>query len=338
MKVAIIADVRGWALDHIAQGIQKHNPDPGLTIDIFYERELRARRSEIEMVATYDVLYPFSLFQANFLRRQLPEIDGQYITTVHMGPLGGNGRPGTTPPVDCYDRILYDAVKAAKRLSTVSPQLQTIWQAARPETAYLCVGVEASIFYPVARKPQHRGARPLRIGWVGNPGKPYKRFELVEAASDLPGVELCLAAWSSGWGKPQTAVPRTLEQMGDFYRGIDVLLCMSDHEGLPTPAVEATACAVPIVSVDVGIIRDLVDDSVTGFVVEQDAEVARDRLAWLRDHEAERCAMGQRIYERGKARYWPNVVSDWIEFIKGGEVQHARCPMSSVAATDVARG
>jgi len=336
MRVAIIADVRGWALDHIAHGIQKHNPDPDLSIDIFYERELRAKRAEVDAIARYDVVYPFSLFQANFIRRRLPQAADRYITTVHMGPLGGNGRPGTTPPVDCYDHVLYEAAMRSRRLSVVSPQLQAIWQAARPETAYLHVGIEPAIFYPLSHEPQPRGDRPLRIGWVGNPGKPYKRFDLVEVACDAPGLELCLATWSSGWGKPQTTVPRTLEQMGDFYRAIDVLLCMSDHEGLPTPAVEAAACGVPIVSVDVGVIRELVGDNVTGFVVKQKAAAARDCLEWLRDHETQRCEMSRRIYERGKARYWPNVVGDWIEFIKGEEVQHDRCPLSSMAAADMA--
>jgi len=336
-RVAIIADVRGWAFDHIARGIQRHNRDPGVEIDLFYELELRHERNTVASIADYDVVYPFSLFQANFLRRHHPELNGRYIATVHMGPLGGNGYPGGRPPsVNCYGHVLFEAAAAAGRLSVVSPRLQSIWRTVRDDVAYLRVGVEPTIFYPPPRGG--RFMPPLRVGWVGNPGKPYKRFGLVEQVCDLPGVELRLAAWSSGWGKPRSRVPRTLKEMGDFYRSIDVLLCMSDHEGLPTPALEAAACGVPIVSVDVGVIRELVEDGVTGFVVEQTAEAARERLEYLRDHAEERLAMGRRIYERGCARYWPYVVGDWAGFIKGEEVHHDRGSVPGMATADMAGG
>ncbi len=47
----------------------------------------------------------------------------------------------------------------------------------------------------------------------------------------------------------------------------DVLLLSSHHEGLPVVVMEALAAGVPVVSTDVGGVRELVDDGVTGRLV-----------------------------------------------------------------------
>jgi len=313
MKVAAVADIKSWAFDNILMGIKKYNPDPDLQIDVFYEVELRKNRALIKQLRGYNLLFPFSLFQAGFVR-----IQGfnDYITMVHMGPLMGVPiPPEKMAQASNYHPILYNGAMGAKRFGVISPILWEIWHRER-DLRMLRVGVDPDLFYPVERISSiSDGYRegPLRVGWVGNPDKPYKRFDLVKAAMKMKGVELHSVLWRRG----KDGDPRPYDQMPDFYRDIDVYLCTSDHEGLPTPALEAAACGIPIVSVPVGIIKELVTDGKTGFIVSQDPAMIREKLAYLRDNRDECKAMGQKILVRAEKRLWPEVIGDWVEFMKG---------------------
>ncbi|MEY4401643.1 MAG: hypothetical protein RL072_1508 [Actinomycetota bacterium] len=85
---------------------------------------------------------------------------------------------------------------------------------------------------------------------------------------------------------------------------LDVVALTSDNEGVPLSLIEASSAGVPVVSMDVGSVREIVEHGVTGFVVsnEQALTEAVRRLvgdASLRrvmgeravTHIAERCSM-----------------------------------------------
>ena len=307
MRVAVIADVRGWAFDNILKGIIKYNPDPNLQIDVFYETEVRDDQQQMAKIAKYDLIYPFSLFQTDFLWQWGCR---DYIGMCHMGPLGTGLPPGQLPDVSSYNQTLYRGAINGRRFGVISKFLADVWRPVRPDVRFLRVGVDPDLFYPLRGE---RAEGPLRVGWVGNSEKPYKRFDLVKAATDCEGIELCTVDWRRAHGD----VLRPYEQMGDFYRSLDVYLCTSDHEGLPTPALEVAGCGVPIVSVPVGAIPELVVDGVTGYIVSQDAQEIQTRLASLRDDRAACQRMGVAMMERISERAWPRVVMDWIDFIKG---------------------
>ena len=44
--------------------------------------------------------------------------------------------------------------------------------------------------------------------------------------------------------------------MPDYYNSIDVYVCASKNEGTPNPVLESMASGVPIISTNVGIVRD----------------------------------------------------------------------------------
>src|SRR5690606_22871264 len=74
---------------------------------------------------------------------------------------------------------------------------------------------------------------------------------LCAVQSKLPGVEWVINDRSAANALSQ-------EQMADWYRSLDLFLVTALDEGGPLPPLEAMACGVPVVSTDVGLIKDLV--------------------------------------------------------------------------------
>lgn len=64
--------------------------------------------------------------------------------------------------------------------------------------------------------------------------------------------------------------------LGDWYGAADLFCLATKGEGCPNVVLEALACGTPVVSTDVGAIRELVTDGVNGFVVDSGkAEILR---------------------------------------------------------------
>jgi glycosyltransferase involved in cell wall biosynthesis len=316
MRVAAIVDIHGWALDHIANAIKRFNPDPTVTLDILYQDELQRQSKDAvrQMLWEYDVVYPFCEFQAAFLRSMGVS---SYITTVHMGPVDGGVPPGVVPAFDRYWAHLGDAVMMAQRVSVISPLLEKLWGPQR-RVSSVRVGVDPAIFWPASRlgaASLFPGER-LRVGWVGNPEKPYKRFELVQQA--LAGLDEAVEFVPILWTPTAGPVKFTHPQMADYYRTLDLYVCMSDHEGLPTPGIECSLCGVPIVSVPVGVVSELVIDGANGFVIPQEATALREKVLWAAGHREELEAMKRLMAEHAlRLLDWHRVVHSWMDFITG---------------------
>jgi len=162
-------------------------------------------------------------------------------------------------------------------------------------------------------KGMDKANRCLRVGWVGNPEKAMKRFDMVKKACIIDGIELCTVAKTY---MEEGLLSQT--EMADFYRGLDVYLCLSDHEGLPTPALEAAACGIPIVSTPVGIMPELIENGLNGYMVSQSVDEVQAVLRYLRDDRSACQSMGTASYALVEDRAWPNVVNEWTKFIIGG--------------------
>jgi glycosyltransferase involved in cell wall biosynthesis len=86
--------------------------------------------------------------------------------------------------------------------------------------------------------------------------------------------------------------------------GIDVAVLSSDYEGSPLAVMEYMAAAKPVVATRVGGVPDLVQDGVTGLLVERRDPVAlADALATLLRDPPRRAAMGRAALERQKAEF-----------------------------------
>jgi len=88
-----------------------------------------------------------------------------------------------------------------------------------------------------------------------------------------------------------------------IYHASDVVVLTSDSEGTPVSLIEAAACGVPVVGTDVGGVRSVVQDGVTGYVVPPDASLVAARIATLLDDGPLRARLGAAGRERVQARY-----------------------------------
>src|SRR4029077_12159719 len=63
---------------------------------------------------------------------------------------------------------------------------------------------------------------------------------------------------------------RTQREMAAWYNDGTVLVCASESEGTPNPALEAAACGCTVVSTPVGNMPELIRHDVNGYLVERD--------------------------------------------------------------------
>ena len=82
--------------------------------------------------------------------------------------------------------------------------------------------------------------------------------------------------------------------VGAIYAASDAIALTSANEGTPVSVIEAQAAGKPVVSTDVGGVRDIVTDGVSGFVVPPgDVDALADRLRALADDPALRVRLGE---------------------------------------------
>ena len=137
-------------------------------------------------------------------------------------------------------------------------------------------GIDLDLFRPMP-KEECRASLGLPLNkrlvlWAGDNRRPEKRFDLVtESVSRLqrvlPQAELLVAS-----GKPQNQVPL-------YMNACDALLLMSDGEGSPNVVKEAMACNLPVVSVPVGDVPEIIGGTEGCYLCSQDPQDAANKLA-----------------------------------------------------------
>jgi teichuronic acid biosynthesis glycosyltransferase TuaC len=145
--------------------------------------------------------------------------------------------------------------------------------------AVIPCGVDMDFFKPI---PKDEARRQLNLRqdeklalWVGNHLRPEKRFDIVQAAVALaqakdPSIKLVLVS-----GQPH-------EVVSTYMSASDALLLVSNGEGSPMAVKEAMACNLPVVSVPVGDVPEVIGSTEGCYLCSQDpADVAEKLLLAL---------------------------------------------------------
>lgn len=190
-----------------------------------------------------------------------------------------------TTVVACSDALVANAAEERR-------QLVELYHAQPDRIEIIAPGVDRALFSPGAAT----GAREA-IGYEGGPlvlfvGRiqPLKGVDIAVgalAALDDPTSKLMIVGGASG--KEGAAEVERIERMIDglgltdrvifvppkphyalstYYRAADVVVMPSRSESFGLVALEAAACGIPVVAAAVGGLRTLVDEGVTGFLIE----------------------------------------------------------------------
>lgn len=85
-----------------------------------------------------------------------------------------------------------------------------------------------------------------------------------------------------------------IKDIGTFNAGMDIICLTSKNEGTPVSLIEAQAGNIPVVTTDVGGVRDIIDVNKTGFVVPKgDLDLYTEKLLELCEDEKRREKMSQ---------------------------------------------
>ena len=172
----------------------------------------------------------------------------------------------------CLIRRLISELAAlrANQIICVSPQLKARLWWRRSRAIVIPTGVDTEQF-----RPRPRVEARKQLGWKddserivlfnagGNPR--IKRLDLAQAALDV-AREICgdIRLVVINGEVPPDRVPL-------YMAGADLLLLTSDWEGSPTIVQEANACELPVVSVDVGDVRERLEGVLPSFIVPRDS-------------------------------------------------------------------
>jgi len=118
---------------------------------------------------------------------------------------------------------------------------------------------------------------------IAGAGELLKTIEVVSASEDLPMTFL-------GWRNDIDLILSA----GDI-----AILC-SDNEGIPLTLIQASQAGLPIVSTDVGSVRDIVIDGVTGFLTEVSSEGLIQGITRLLEEPNLRHTFGKAGEQRAK--------------------------------------
>ena len=222
----------------------------GETNPINYMRMRRRVRAQVRD-NSYDLIHAhFGQTLLTVLPSKLPVVASFYGSDL-IGVVGGSGRYTARGAI--LTRI---SRAAARRVDAVIVLSRSLGERLPigVEFDVIPLGVDPSLFTPL---PKHEARRRLGLDderslvlFGGRPSQPVKRLGLarraVEVLSD-PSIDLL------------TIEARPRDEVVTYMSACDALLVTSRHESGPLIVKEALACNLPVVSVDVGDVREWID-------------------------------------------------------------------------------
>lgn len=156
-------------------------------------------------------------------------------------------------------------------------------RAAKRQDAHIIpFGVNLDIFspYPMERARRDLGL-PLNdklVLFPWDPARPEKRFDIVKEAIQALQQEQENVRLVVMYNKPR-------ELVAQYMNACDAMVLASDHEGAPMAVREAMACNLPIVSVDVGDVRQIMGDTEGCYLCKQEPGDLAEKLSWALSRE-----------------------------------------------------
>ncbi len=178
----------------------------------------------------------------------------------------------------------FDLSKFQENLPEKRLQTRTERKLEADEVAVTIVGRLApiknhSLFLDVIETLAKKGVK-ARYFIVGDGQEKASIQQRANALQETYGIRIELTSW--------------IKDIATFNAGMDILCLSSDNEGTPVSLIEAQASGIPVISTDVGGVRDIVSEGETGFIVpKKEVEPFAEKLQLLIENKEIRQKMSQ---------------------------------------------
>jgi glycosyltransferase involved in cell wall biosynthesis len=264
-------------LERLAEGARAR----GITVTVdWYDRRFEFLPEALvfrRMPPGVDLIHANGLNAFAFRRHGVP-----LVVSEHHYVLDPGYRPYKTAVQHAYQLAVTG--RASKRSFAVASALvspsrftERVLQQVAPNApqAMIPLWVDTERFSPaVTDDAASSHGRPFRLLFVGNTSFRKGADTIVPLAERLgPGFEILCTGGLRGSGSMEGA--STVRQLGRLstdqlvqaYRDCDAVLVPSRYEGFGYAALEAMACARPVIAFACGAVDEIVDDGVTGFML-----------------------------------------------------------------------
>lgn len=303
VNILLIPNMPDWALDKNAKDIIKYN-NSELEFDIAYFSDFKSNIKKY--YNEYDLLFPMyiNLF-FNLQKMNLP-LD-KVITGIRSFISWDRG--GTLPPG--YNvKPPYNVTKRLRKALLINTNCKKLWYVFSKyfpviHTKYTC---DLEVYFP-GKKSKHDN---LIVGWAGsltNHGNKRGFFDIIVPVCEaVDGVKLVVQNSEREWVTDEN-------KMREFYNSLDLYICASRSESGPRPVLEASACGVPVLTTDVGMVPELIENNVNGFIVDRNRDAFVKKLEYIVNNRDRLPEMGRAARRKMENEFnWKHLIFQWIDF------------------------
>ncbi|MBW7868020.1 MAG: glycosyltransferase [Brumimicrobium sp.] len=170
----------------------------------------------------------------------------------------------------------FDLERFAKHDESIRREIRAKYNIQENEVAIAIVGRLAPIkdhgyFLDVIEAMLQSTHTPCRIFIVGDGSEKAMIKHRVEKINQQYPNVITMTSW--------------IYDIASFNQGVDIMCLTSLNEGTPVSVIEAQAAGIPVITTDVGGVRDILDDGASGFVIKREnIETYIDKLRLLVDN------------------------------------------------------
>lgn len=249
-RFLLVYDVDWWVLGKHAMVVQAHNPDLEIaSIQSVYNRVAAQGAKKIN--DQYEVITSMCLGLAEYLLKVGIRVDSSLAVSYFYFTKNQPEYKEWLGDIKLNQPFIDKYLKRINKIGCINPKLASVLGNIVPDckVKYLKQFVDTELFKPAVKKDSEK----LVIGWVGDAKKKSKNYETlykpVKAAFEDNSKVVFKEATLDSY------VP--VEKMPDYYHSIDLLLITGNNEGGPAPALEAYACGVPVISTNIGYVKEV---------------------------------------------------------------------------------
>lgn len=328
-KIAMIIDVRGWAFDNIAHKIKENLPEYDIDIipgDLF----------EGNMIQLFLLCQDYDLI--HFLWRGFLTLIDREEMKNYVQTLGETFEDFVNQFIKnknitftvCDQLFLnkeeewktFEAMKYAKSYFVTSKILMDIYNKYEKKPSMIIHdGVDLKQYKP-ENLDRFNNITNIRVGWAGN-----SKFKDNENDTDLKGVEGIIKPAISelqneGYDIELKLADRNIkkipqEEMPKFYNNIDLYVCASKTEGTPLTVLEAMAMGIPVISTDVGIVKEALGPNGSKYIMkERSKDELKSKIKELINNKKDFEIISKENLEQIKDWDWEKISKKYKEFFE----------------------